>query len=158
MGNPLEGVHVLTSNERPRRWRYTCSAGPIRSRFLLYLRDQQKIMGTRCSICGRVYVPARPLCLQCYEDMGEWVEVSKRGVLETYTILYQKSPVIPEKGPYAIGVIKLEGADTGLVHRLGEADFSQIRIGMRLEAVFAKLRKGDIRDILYFRPVDTRIS
>ncbi len=153
MGDPLKGIDILTSNERPRNWRYTSSAGPVRSKFLLYLRDQQKIMGTECSTCGRVYVPARSVCLECYEDMGKWVEVSKRGVLETYTIVYQQSPIFRWDSPFAIGVIKLDGADTGLVHRLGEVDFKQIRVGMRLEAVFAELPKGDIRDIDYFRPV-----
>ena len=154
MGDPLRGIHILTSTERPRSWRYTCSAGPVRSKFLLYLRDQQKLMGTKCSICGRVYMPARSVCLECYEDMEEWVEVSKRGVLETYTIRYEQSPLFPSDRQLAIGVIKLDGADTGLVHRLGEVDVTHIRIGMRLEAVFADLPKGDIRDIRYFRPID----
>ncbi len=154
MTDPLKGIDILTSKDRPRSWRYTNSAGPVRSKFLLFLRDQQKIMGTRCPTCGRVYVPARSVCLKCYEDMEEWVEVGKRGVLETYTIVYQESPILPPERPFAIGVIKLDGADTGLVHRLGEVDFGEIRIGMELEAVFAELRKGDIRDILYFRPVD----
>ncbi len=155
MGDPFNGIDALTSRERPRKWRYTTSAGPIRSRFLLYLRDQRKIMGTKCSECGRVYVPARSVCLQCCEDMGEWVEVSRRGVLETYTIVYSQSPDFASGVPFALGVIKLDGADTGLVHRLAEVDFPQIRIGMQLEAVFADQPKGDIRDILYFRPVGT---
>ncbi len=153
MDGPLKGVHTLTSNKRPRSWRYTHSAGPVRSKFLLYLRDQQKLMGTKCSICGRVYMPARSVCLECYEDMEEWVEVSKEGVLETYTIRYEQSPMFPSGGPIAMGVIKLDGADTGFVHRLGEVDFKEIRIGMRLEAVFSDLPRGDIRDIRYFRPI-----
>ena len=105
-------------------------------------------------ICGRVYIPARSVCLECYEDMKEWVEVSKRGVLETYTIVYQQSPIVPFDTPFTMGVIKLDGADTGLVHRVAEVDLAQIRIGMRVEAVFADSPKGDIRDILYFKPVD----
>jgi uncharacterized protein len=154
MGDPLKEVEILTSNERARAWRYTNSAGPIRSKFLLYMRDQQKIMGTKCSVCGKVYVPARSVCLDCYEDIEEWVEVSNSGILETYTIVYEKSPVFPFDGPFAIGVIKLDGADTGMVHRLGEIDFGKIRIGMRVRAVFSEERKGDIRDIKYFKLVD----
>ena len=154
MGDPLKGINILTSSERPRAWRYSASAGAVRSEFLLCLRDQQKIMGTRCSICGRVYIPARSVCLECYEDMKEWVEVSKRGVLETYTIVYQQSPIVPFDTPFTMGVIKLDGADTGLVHRVAEVELAQIRIGMRVEAVFADSPKGDIRDILYFKPID----
>jgi uncharacterized OB-fold protein len=153
MANSSKGADILISNERPRNWRYTYSAGPIRSRFLLYLRDHQKIMGTRCSLCGRVYVPARSICLECYKDMKEWVEVSKRGVLQTYTIVYKQSPIISCDRSFAMGVIKLDGADTGIIHKLGQVEFTEIRIGMRLEAVFANLRKGDIRDIVYFKPI-----
>ena len=105
MVDPLKGIDILTSSERPRSWRYTSSAGPIRSKFLLYLRDQQKIMGTKCSICGRVYIPARSVCLECHEDMEEWIEVSKSGVLETYTIVYEQSPIPPSGSPFAMGVI-----------------------------------------------------
>jgi uncharacterized OB-fold protein len=36
---------------------------------------------------------------------------------------------------------------------LGEIDFRKIRIGMRVKAVFHEGRKGDIRDIKYFRPI-----
>ena len=52
------------------------------------------------------------------------------------------------------GVIKLEGADTGLTHLLGEVDPADLRPGLLLEAVFKEpeQRRGHILDILYFRP------
>jgi uncharacterized OB-fold protein len=156
MGDSIEGVDILTSNERPRMWRFSYSAGPIRSKFLLFLRDQQRIMGTKCPVCRKVYVPARSVCAACYQDLEEWVEVSTRGVLETYTIVHKADLAFPSGTPVALGVIKLDGADTGIVHRLGEVDFDQIRIGMRVKAVFNKERKGDIRDIGYFKPVESK--
>jgi len=85
--------------------------------------------------------------------MEEWVEVSPEGVLETYTVVYKPEPIHVADTPFAIGVIKLGGADTSIVHRLGEIDLKKIRIGMRLRAVFNEERKGDIRDIKYFKPV-----
>ena len=153
MSQALEGVANLISNERPRIWRYSISAGPIRSKFLLYLRDQQKIMGTKCPTCGRVYVPARSTCLECFENMEEWVEVKGEGMVKTFTVVYTPSPNYSSESPIAFAVIRLEGADTGIVHKLGEVDFDKISIGMRVKAVFADRLKGDITDIKYFKPV-----
>ena len=153
MSQPLKDVVRIISDERPRMMRYSNSAGPIRSRFLLYLRDHQKILGTRCPTCSRVFIPAKSTCPKCFENIQEWVEVSHEGSLETYTIVYKSEPFQIAATPFAIGIIKLDGADTGMVHRLGEIDFRKIRIGMRVKAVFNEERKGDIRDIKYFRPI-----
>ncbi len=153
MEHALEGIDILTCEERPRIWRYSYAAGPFRSKFLLHLRDDKKIMGTVCPACGRVYVPARSTCLKCFESMEEWVQVSDEGILETFTVVYASSPVYPEDGTFAFGIIRLDGADTGLVHRIGQIDFEEIRIGMRLRAVFEDKRRGDIRDIKHFKPV-----
>jgi uncharacterized OB-fold protein len=153
MGYQLENVFSLISDERPRIWRYSYSAGPVRSKFLFHLRDKQMIIGTKCPTCRMVYVPARSTCIKCYEDMEEWVEISNEGTLETYTIVYEPQPIYHTDPPFAIGIIKLDGADTGLVHRLREVDYKKIHIGMRVKAVFEDEVKGDIRDIKYFEPI-----
>jgi uncharacterized protein len=53
--------------------------------------------------------------------------------------------------PFAYGIIKLDGADTGLPHYLGEVEFEKIKIGMRVEPIFRKERQGTILDIKYFK-------
>jgi hypothetical protein len=55
--------------------------------------------------------------------------------------------------PFAYAVIRLDGADTGLVHLLGEVKPEEIREGMRLKAVFAEERTGKMLDVKYFKPV-----
>jgi hypothetical protein len=78
--------------------------------------------------------------------------VSDTGSLLTYTTVYQPLPCHPTQPPITYGIIQLEGADTGLVHLLGEVSPKDIHTGMKLQAVFNDERKGDIRDIKYFRP------
>jgi len=132
---------------------YTYSAGAVGSRFLLGLRDDRNIRGTRCPGCERVYVPARSLCIECGRKMDEWVEVSSQGTLETWTAVNYKSAVHPpSRTPLIYGIIRLDGADTGLVHLLGEADSEKLQTGMRVEAVFEDERTGSILDIRYFKP------
>lgn len=154
MSQPQEGDVVrITGDERPRIMRCSYSAGPVRSKFLLSLRDRREIMGTKCHTCGRVYVPARSTCPKCFENLDAWVEVSNEGTLESYTMVYKSEPIHIAETPFAFGIIKLDGSDTGLVHILGEIELEKISIGMRLRAVFNEERKGDIRDIKYFKPV-----
>jgi uncharacterized OB-fold protein len=148
----LEHTEPLVSNERPRIWRYTYTAGPVRSRFLLGLRDHKKIMGVKCPSCNRVFVPAKPTCFICLRELNEWVEVSSMGTVLTYSVVAQKAPCHKMTAPFIYGVIQLDGADTGLVHFLGEVDPDDLRIGMRVQAVFQEMREGSILDIKYFKP------
>jgi uncharacterized OB-fold protein len=86
--------------------------------------------------------------------MNEFVEVGDTGNLLTYTVVRYSVPSIqPQEPPFALGIIKLVGADTGITHLLGEVDFSDIEVGMRLKAVFRDDRQGNLLDIKYFRPI-----
>ena len=121
------------------------------SRFLIELRDNKRIMGIRCPTCNRVYVPARSVCKDCFAQLNEWVEVSDKGTLLTYTVCQQPNRVQPMATPIVYGVIQLDGADTGFVHMLGEVDPEQLRIGTRVQAVFKEKREASILDIKYFK-------
>jgi hypothetical protein len=55
--------------------------------------------------------------------------------------------------PIIYGIIRLDGADTGLVHMLGEVDLEQVKVGMRLQAVFKEKRVASVLDIKYFKPL-----
>jgi uncharacterized OB-fold protein len=132
----------------------TFSAGAVGSRFLIELRDKKRIMGMRCPACNRVYVPARSICKDCYGQLDDWVEISDKGTVLTYATDYETKSIQPTGTPIIYGIIQLDGADTGFVHMLGEVDLEQLRVGMRVQAVFQKEREGSILDIKYFKPLD----
>lgn len=132
---------------------FSYSAGRTASRFFVELRDHQRIMGKKCPRCHRVIVPPQLLCNACFVETDQWVEVGTEGTLATFTVVYHAGSHHPKKTPLAYGVIKLDGADTSLVHFLEETDVDQIRHGMRVRAVFAEKRKGHILDIECFRAV-----
>jgi uncharacterized OB-fold protein len=133
----------------------TYSAGAVGSRFLIELRDNKKIMGTRCPTCNVVYVPARSVCRDCFGELSEWVEVSQKGTLLTYTVTYQSNPIQPVSTPIVYGIVQLDGADTGFVHMLGEVDPEKLKVGTKVKAIFKskKERQGSILDIKYFKPL-----
>ena len=60
----------------------------------------------------------------------------------------------PQEPPYALGIVKLDGASTGLMHLLGEVEMDSIRVGMRVKAVFRDVREGNYLDIRYFKPLE----
>jgi uncharacterized OB-fold protein len=131
----------------------TYTAGAVGSRFLIELRDNKKIVGTKCTTCDLVYVPARSVCKHCFAELDKWVEVSNRGTLQTYTVAGQRNGVQPVDPPIIYGIVQLDGASTGLVHMLSEVDFEKLAVGMRVKAVFAEKRVGSILDIKYFAPL-----
>lgn len=130
---------------------FNYAAGEAASRFLIALRDKKKIMGTRCPSCQRVLVPARSFCPRCFVDTSDWVEVGPAGTL---VALAPASRLQGAPTTLPIGLIRLDGADTSLVHFIGEADFDALRIGLRVVAVFAESRSGHILDVAYFKPTE----
>jgi len=132
---------------------FTYSAGKTASRFFVELRDHQRIMGKRCPRCQRVIVPAQLFCKECFVETDEWVEVGPEGTLVTFTVVYRKENHHPKEAPFAYGIIKLDGADTSMVHLLGETEVTKLEHGMKVRALFSEERKGHILDIESFRPI-----
>jgi uncharacterized OB-fold protein len=148
----LEGLEpIVVRQDLQVPYRY--SMGATTSKFFIEMRDNRKILGVRCPACKVVYVPPRTTCGRCFSQLDEWVEVGDRGTLETYTLVHYSTPVQPVPAPFYYGIIKLDGADTGLAHLVGAMKGQEPRIGMRLQAVFKEDRQGNMLDISYFKPV-----
>ncbi len=137
---------------------YIHSAGRFSTQFFNMLKEK-RIMGSRCSKCNRVLMPPRSFCEKCFVPVTEWVELPDSGVIQTFTICYEKFTGLPDP-PYALATIRLDGADTGLMHLIGGVDLSdlnsaleKIRVGARVRAVWSDERKGSIFDIKYFEPI-----
>ena len=146
--------HVIAwRGDIPITSRYT--AGIAGEKFFREIRDNARILGTRCQACGLTYVPATMFCERCFAKLDEWVEVKSRGTVFTYTVLHRDLDGQPLDPPVILAYVKLDGSDGGLVHYLGETNPQAVHIGMAVEAVFkdAAEREGSILDIAYFRPV-----
>ena len=128
-------------------------AGKMGSRFYISLRDKRKILGSSCKKCNKTFWPPRSICTFCFSELKKTVEIGPLGTLETFTVVTYDEPIHPRKAPFIYGIVKLDGADTGMAHLIDEVDFEEVRIGMRVQPVFAKERKGNILDIQYFKPL-----
>lgn len=146
---------IIDSGPAGQPFRY--AIGLHGSKFFHELRDHKRILAIRCPKCRKVYVPPRGVCGECFVAMTEFVEVGPTGYIATFTIL-RYNFIDPETGeqkpvPYGYGFIRLDGADTLFQHYIDIQDETKIRIGARVEPVFAARRRGTIRDILNFRVV-----
>ncbi len=132
---------------------YSWWAGDTASTFFRSLRDDKKIIGTKCNTCNKVFIPPRKTCPTCFTENKEWVDVSNEGTLLSYTVARRQLASLPKKAPVVFGLIKLDEASTAILHLLDEIDPGDVKIGMRVKAQFAEDRKGGIRDIAYFKPI-----
>ena len=133
---------------------YTYFAGRVGSTFITTIRDQQKIMGVKCNTCDKVFVPPRQTCERCMEDIREnWVELENTGDVVNFTVIRYDDKHLPRKAPFVLAMIKLDGADTPMVHILEGVDMDAVQSGLKVKAVFAEKTTNTILDIDHFEPV-----
>jgi uncharacterized OB-fold protein len=115
-----------------------------------------KFVGTKCPQCGKVLVPPRTVCGSCFIGLNQYVELSATGTLTNFTIGRVKiaeGEVVQVPDPYVIGQIKLDGADSLIEGLVKKVDPRDVKVGMRLKAVFASEPKGSWKDYPHFEPI-----
>jgi len=133
---------------------YTYFAGRVGSTFITTIRDQHKIMGVKCNTCDKVFVPPRQTCERCMEDIRDnWVELGNTGEVVNYTVVRYNDKHLPRKAPFVLAMIKLDGADTPMVHILEGVDMDNVQPGVKVKAVFASKTTNTILDIDHFEPL-----
>lgn len=129
------------------------AAGPAASRFLTTVRDRGVLTASPCPSCGRIRVPPRDFCEECFVPTSDdWPDVGPRAVIEAATIGYTSFPGYPEP-PYALVYARPEGADTAIGNLLLGIDLSdyhvaleRVHIGAAVTAVFGDERSGLVTD------------
>ena len=139
---------------------YNWTAGRVWSIAKKAMRDEKKLITTQCPSCKTIYLPPQPVCGECYVFMGDnWIELAQTGTLLNFT----GPTAIPLFDPafgkhmvdeYAHGSIELDGGGVVTMHRIGEVDPNELKVGMRVEAVWKNDgRVGRLEDLIYFRPI-----
>jgi uncharacterized OB-fold protein len=127
---------------------YTRSVGPLLSQFFTALRER-RILGVRGSD-GRVLVPPAEYDPVNYAQLTEVVPVASVGSILSWT--WQSHPLEgqPLDKPFAWALIKLDGADTALLHAVDAGSSAEISTGARVHVHWADEPVGAITDIAYF--------
>jgi uncharacterized OB-fold protein len=130
----------------PVRLRYLHTASPGESAYLRGLAEH-RLLGQRCGVCGQVYVPTRGTCPADGVTMTEEVELPETGTVTTFCIVNVGYPGQRVTPPYVAAAVLLDGADIAFQHLVLGCDPSEVRMGLRVRAVW-----GEAGGISHFTP------
>ncbi|MFG3241734.1 Zn-ribbon domain-containing OB-fold protein [Streptomyces sp. NPDC048157] len=131
---------------------FTRSLGPVQSAFLTGLRERT-VLGVRTA-GGKVLVPPVEYDPVTAEEIRELTEVAATGTVTTWAWNPAPRPDQPLATPFAWVLVRLDGADTALLHALAAPGPEAVRTGMRVRIRWAPERTGAITDIACFEPYD----
>jgi len=130
----------------PVRLHYMHTASPGESAYLRGLAEG-RLLGQRCGVCGQVYVPTRGTCPADGVTMTEEVELPESGTVTTFCVVNVAYPGQRVTPPYVAAAVLLDGADIAFQHLVLGCDASEVRMGMRVRAVW-----GESGSISHFTP------
>jgi uncharacterized OB-fold protein len=127
---------------------YRRSVGPVIGAFLTGLRDR-RVVGVRTAN-GRVLVPPFEYDPDTGDALSEMVDVASEGVVEHAAWVTEPLRTHPLDRPFAWALVKLDGADTPLLHALDCGSADRATAGARVRVRWADETEGHIKDIACF--------
>jgi uncharacterized OB-fold protein len=143
-GEPREVTPGMTIT--PVRLHYMHTASPGETAYLRGLAEH-RLLGQRCGVCGQVYVPPRGTCPADGVPTSEEVELPESGTVTTFCIVNVGYPGQRVTPPYVAAAVLLDGADIAFQHLVLGCDPGEVRMGMRVRAVW-----GESGSISHFTP------
>jgi uncharacterized OB-fold protein len=120
---------------------YTLTPGKAAGTFLAEIGNK-RIVGSRFKKSGTVVVPAQDFVPTTGEAGFEFVQAPETGVLNGFT----------ETELGLMGLIRIDGSDIDFPHRIVEAKYADLEIGLRVQAVWAEGVDKSIMAIAGFKP------
>ena len=114
--------------------------------------NEKKLMASKCTKCGALYLPPRPLCGKCFGSEMEWAEMKGKGKLAAFTTITVAPTLMLEEGygrdnPYCTGVVELAEGPKISARILGvDAKKPEgIKIGTPLAVDFVERGEGEAK-------------
>ena len=133
---------------------YRRSVGAVLGRFFTGLRER-KLVGSRTR-AGRVLVPPCEYDPETGEAVNEIVDVGPGGVVTSWAWVHRPSQKHPLQRPFAWALVRLDGADTGMLHAVDAGSEARMRTGLRVTPRWREKTVGEIHDIECFVPEAAR--
>lgn len=129
---------------------FSRTTGPIIGAFLTGLREGV-VIGIKAAD-GRVLVPPMEYDPVTSESLTELVEVGQAGEVMTWSWTEGRRYQPIEGRGFAWALIKLDGADTPMLHAVDAGSAEKMSTGMRVQIRWRAEREGHINDIECFEP------
>jgi uncharacterized protein len=143
-------VTIVTT---PIRLGYDHTVSPGESSFLSGLAEG-RLIAQRCPACGKVYLPPRGACPVDGVPTRTEVDLPDTGIVTTFCVVN-----VPFQGqqvptPYVAASVLIDGADIAIQHLILGCEPDDVRMGMRVRAVWKPREQWEtsIRNIDHFEP------
>ena len=152
---PAAAGEPVTMVTTPIRLEYTYTAGPVAEGFLRGTQER-KLLGRRCSECGKVYMPPRGVCSMCGAAFtDEIVEVAQTGTVVTFAVVNVNFASRQVDLPYAVVEVLFDGAAITSQFLIQGVTHDQVRMGMRVRAVWKDGQlEPTLSNITHVEPID----
>ena len=97
--------------------------------------SEKRLMADKCTECGTVLLPPKPMCTKCFSTNLNWIELEGAGKLLSYTVIYIAPEQFQSIIPYTVGIIELKNG-LHLPGMIRGVDLKEIKVGMNLEIDF----------------------
>ena len=115
---------------------------------------EKRLMAAKCSECGTVFLPPKPMCTSCLSTNLNWIELEGAGNLLSYTVIH----VVPEQfrsiAPYTVGIVEFTKG-LRLPGMICDVSPEELKVGMKLKICFntSTLDQWPAWSRYYFRPI-----
>ena len=133
---------------------FTRTTGPVIGAFLTGLREKI-VLGIKRKD-GTVLVPPTEYDPETSEALTDMVEVAQTGEVVTWTWVQEPRDQSPWDKPHALAMIKLDQADTPLLHAVLVDNPESLKTGTRVRIKWREETEGHIKDIEGFLPVEDK--
>jgi len=99
--------------------------------------SERKLMAAKCSKCGTLLLPPKPMCTKCLSTDFKWVKLKGKGKLLSYTVIHISPVQFQSMTPYTVGIVELEDGPH-LPGMIRGVEPEKIRVGMGLKVDFDK--------------------
>ncbi|MCJ7721768.1 Zn-ribbon domain-containing OB-fold protein [Candidatus Bathyarchaeota archaeon] len=96
---------------------------------------ENRLMAAKCSECGNVLLPPKPICTKCLSTNLKWIELEGAGKLLSYTIIHVAPEQFQSMTPYNVGIVEFKSG-LRLPGMINNVTPEKLKVGMELKICF----------------------
>ena len=96
---------------------------------------ENRLMAAKCSECGNVLLPPKPICTKCLSTNLKWIELEGAGKLLSYTIIHVAPEQFQSMTPYNVGIVEFKSG-LRLPGMINTVTPEKLKVGTELKMCF----------------------
>ena len=121
-------------------------------RFWREIPQRYNLIGTKCTLCNRIFFPIREFCPFCRRksiDKMKQMQLKGKGTIVTYSIIYVAPEHFEGQAPYPIAIIELDEGPR-LTAQIVDCNIDDVKIGMKVQSTFRKIQEDGYVGAIYY--------